>query len=159
MIHLMCIFSFSLSQTHTHTGIEGPELEPSLQIQGQDPPTGPEGMMGQVVDSPASGHSCAPSVCPSAFQPQLLFFHYDFYNFNLFWLCWIFVAAASLWSWQQGLPSSCGARGPHCGGFSCCGAWALGSVGPIVVLPGLQSTGSVVAMLGLSCRPRSCLDS
>ena len=32
----------------------------------------------------------------------------------------------------------------HCGGFSCWGAQALGPVGSVVVVPGLQSTGSVV---------------
>ena len=26
---------------------------------------------------------------------------------------------------EQGLFSSCGVQASHCGGFSCCGAWAL----------------------------------
>ena len=30
---------------------------------------------------------------------------------------------------EQGLLSSCGAQASHCGGFSCCTAWALGHVG------------------------------
>ena len=30
---------------------------------------------------------------------------------------------------EQGLLSSCDARVSHCGGFSCCGAWALGRAG------------------------------
>ena len=34
---------------------------------------------------------------------------------------------------KQGLLSSCGARASHCGGFSCCGAQALGHVGSVVV--------------------------
>lgn len=93
MIHRMCIFSLSLS--NTQTGIEGPGLESSLQIQGQDPLTGPEGMVGQVVDSLASGRSCVPCTLPQPSDPRS-FFYYDFYDFNLFWLCCFFVAAASL---------------------------------------------------------------
>ena len=31
-------------------------------------------------------------------------------------------------SGEQGLLSSCGVRASHCGGFSCCGAWACSSV-------------------------------
>ena len=59
-----------------------------------------------------------------------LFFLF-FFCFNLFiyfWLCWIFIAvrgpspvAAS------GATLRCGAQAPHCGGFSCCGAQALGT--------------------------------
>ena len=30
---------------------------------------------------------------------------------------------------KQGCPSSHGAQAPHCGGFSCCQAWALGHTG------------------------------
>ena len=59
---------------------------------------------------------------------------------------------------ERGLPSSCSARVSHCGGFSGCGAWALGSIGPEAVAPTLQSTGSVVAIHRLSCHPSSCLD-
>ena len=36
---------------------------------------------------------------------------------------------------QQGLFSSCSARDSHCGGFSCCGAWALGAGASAVVVP------------------------
>ena len=59
---------------------------------------------------------------------------------------------------ERALPSSCSARVSHCGGFSGCGSWVLGSVGPVAVAPGLQSTGSVVATHRLSCHPSSCLD-
>ena len=45
----------------------------------------------------------------------------------LFWLCWVFIASwlfSSCVEW--GLLSSCGVWVSHCGGFSCCGAGALG---------------------------------
>ena len=38
--------------------------------------------------------------------------------------------------------SSCGAQASHCGGFSCCGAWALGAWASVVVACGLSSCGS-----------------
>ena len=46
---------------------------------------------------------------------------------------------------------NCGAQASHRGGFSYCGAQALGRAGSVVAAPRLQSTGSVVAVLGLSC--------
>ena len=49
-----------------------------------------------------------------------------------------------------GLP--CGARASHCGGFSCCGAWALGTQASVVVARGLGSCGSQA----LECRLNSC---
>ena len=33
--------------------------------------------------------------------------------------------------------SSCGVRASHCGGFSCCGTWALGTRASVVVARGL----------------------
>ena len=47
--------------------------------------------------------------------------------------------------------SRCGSRASHCGGFSCRGAWALGTWALVVVARGLWSTGSVVVAHGLSC--------
>ena len=52
---------------------------------------------------------------------------------------------------EQGPLSTSGARASHCGGFSCCGARALGRAGSVLVAPGLCSTGSVGAAHGLSC--------
>ena len=46
---------------------------------------------------------------------------------------------------EQELISSCGAQAAHCGGASCCGAWALGLMASVVVAPRLQSTGSIAA--------------
>ena len=58
----------------------------------------------------------------------------------------------------MGATLCCGAQASHCGGFSCCGAWALGAQASVVVARGLSSCGSwalerssVVAVHGLSC--------
>ena len=42
----------------------------------------------------------------------------------------------------MGITLRCGARASHCGGFSCCGAWALGAQASVVVARGLSSCGS-----------------
>ena len=39
---------------------------------------------------------------------------------------------------QAGATLRCGARASHCGGFSCCGAWALGTQASVVVVHGLS---------------------
>ena len=57
----------------------------------------------------------------------------------------------SLTVWRAGATLRCGARASHCGGFSSCGARALGMRASVVVARGLQSTGSVVVVHGLSC--------
>ena len=43
--------------------------------------------------------------------------------------------------------SSCGACASHCGGFSCCGARALGTRASVVVARGLSSCGSRAQLL------------
>ena len=61
---------------------------------------------------------------------------YFFFNINLFiyfWLRWVFVAGATL---------HCGVQASHCGGFSCCGARALGMWASVVVVHGLSSCGA-----------------
>ena len=45
-----------------------------------------------------------------------------------------------------------GARASHCGGFSCCGARALGVRASVVVVCGLSSCG----LWALECRLSSC---
>ena len=61
-------------------------------------------------------------------------------------LLWVFFS-----SWdEQGLLSSCDAWASR-GGFSHCRARALWYVGIVVVVPGLQSTGSAVVLHGLRC--------
>ena len=42
----------------------------------------------------------------------------------------------------MGATLPCGARASHCGGFSCCGARALGARASVVVAHGLSSCGS-----------------
>ena len=81
----------------------------------------------------------------------LLYFIFKFYLF-------IFVCAGSsllragfLQLPRAGTTLCCGAWASHCGGFSCCGARALGTRASVVVAHGLQSTISVVVAHGLSC--------
>ena len=51
--------------------------------------------------------------------------HLKFYFFN-FWLCWVFVVALRLsLAAASGGYSDCSEQASHCGGFSCCRAWAL----------------------------------
>ena len=47
-------------------------------------------------------------------------------------------ARAFLWLWRAGATLRCSARASHCGGFSCCGAWALGARASVVVAHGLS---------------------
>ena len=58
---------------------------------------------------------------------MLLFFK----KINLF--IYLFLAALSL---------CCCVRASHCGGLTCCGAWALGAQASVVVARGLSSYGS-----------------
>ena len=43
---------------------------------------------------------------------------------------------------RAGATLHCGEWASHCGGFSCCGAWALGMWASVVVARGLSSCGS-----------------
>ena len=81
------------------------------------------------------------------FSLLILFIH-------LFWLCWVFVAACglSLVAASGETTLHCSARASHCGGFSCCGARALGARASVVVAHGLSSCGS----RALECRFSSC---
>ena len=57
---------------------------------------------------------------------------------------------------EQGATLCCGARASHCGGFSCCGAGALGTWASVVVAHGLSSCGSRALEHRLSsCGPRA----
>ena len=60
----------------------------------------------------------------------------------------IFGCAGSLL--PREFSSSCGGRASHCGGFSCCGAQALGHKGSVASAPGFQSTGSTAVAHRLS---------
>ena len=50
------------------------------------------------------------------------------------WLCQVFVAASALSLVAvMGATLHCSTRASHRGGFSCCGAWALGEPASVVV--------------------------
>ena len=44
--------------------------------------------------------------------------------------------------WRAGATLRCGAQASHCGGFSCCGAWALGTQASVVAARGFSSGGA-----------------
>ena len=44
--------------------------------------------------------------------------------------------------WTVGATLRCGAQPSHCGGFSCCGAWALGVRASVAAARGLSSCGT-----------------
>ena len=66
------------------------------------------------------------------------------------WLSWAFVVWAFVQLWRAGatLVVVCGLL---TGGSCCCGTQALGLMGSVVAASGIQNTGSVVAVRGLSC--------
>ena len=70
-------------------------------------------------------------------------------NVSLFFF---FGCAGVLYLWWAGATLHCDARASHCGGFPCCGAWALGMRASVVAAHGLSSCGSQA----LECRLSSC---
>ena len=60
---------------------------------------------------------------------SVLGFALRIYFIYLFWLCWVFVAVHRFFSscGKRQLLSSCGVRASRGGGFSCCGAWLIGT--------------------------------
>ena len=85
------------------------------------------GRLGQDILSPPS------SFWPLPNSSRLVFFG----------CVWVFVAACGLsLVVVSGATLRCGAQASHCGGFSCCGARALGSRASVVVAHGLSSCGS-----------------
>ena len=63
------------------------------------------------------------------------FFFLIIYLFIYFWLHWVFIA-------RVGVTLRCSAQASHYSGFSCCGAWALGSWASVVVARRLSSCGT-----------------
>ena len=62
--------------------------------------------------------------------------------FLLFWLHWVFVAAPGLSLVAVSRATlRCRVRSSHCGGFSFCGAQALGARASVVAARGLSSCG------------------
>ena len=66
---------------------------------------------------------------------QFYVFIFGCVEFSL--LCQLFSTCG-----QQGLLCSCGVWAFHCGGFSCCRAWALGMQASVAVAHGISSCGS-----------------
>ena len=78
--------------------------------------------------------------CISFFKKFIYLF---IYLFIYFWLHWVFIAARGLsLVAASGATLRCSAWASHCGGFSCCRAWALGSWTSVAVACGLSSCGS-----------------
>ena len=112
-----------------------------------------EGQCGRETEpsrcSQAAG-SHAPSPCywvgwPRArgLTPLCLNFFLFINLFIYFWLRWVFVAARGLSLVAESRAAlRHGVRASHCGGFSCCGAQALGAQASVVVACGLSSCGA-----------------
>ena len=66
-------------------------------------------------------------ILSDAIVSGIVFFLFSFFNFYLFLYLFIFGCAGS--SLLHGLLLSCSVWVSHCGGFSYCGAQALGCVG------------------------------
>ena len=72
----------------------------------------------------------------------------SFFSLNLFIYLFfgcvgsLLLHAGFLWLWQMGATLHGGARASHCGGFSCCGARALGAWASVVAARGLSSCGT-----------------
>ena len=67
-----------------------------------------------------------------------------FFFFNLFIFGHVgssLLRAGFLWLRRAGAALPCGARASHCGGFSCCGARALGAQASVVMARGLSGCG------------------
>ena len=79
-----------------------------------------------------------------------------FFLINLFFKIYLLLAASGLRccarAFSRGATLRCGVRASHCGGFSCCGAWALGAWASVVVVHGHSSCG----LWALECRLSSC---
>ena len=104
------------------------------------------------------------------FLPVLLFIVYCCIVFMDFFFSFCCIGSSLLHAdflqlRQAGATLRCGARASHCGGFSCCRAWALGAgfsscstraqqlwlTGSEVVVHGLQNASSGVVTHRLSC--------
>ena len=81
---------------------------------------------------------------------SIFFLIYLFYLFIFGCVGSLLLGAGFLQLWQAGATLRCGARTSHCGGFSCCGARALGTRASVVVAHGLGSCGSQAQQLWLT---------
>ena len=74
---------------------------------------------------------------------------YFFHKFIYFFGCVgsLLLRVGFLQLRRAGTTLCCGARASHCGGFSCCGAQALGTRASVVVARGLSSCGAQAQLL------------
>ena len=77
--------------------------------------------------------------------------HQDLYVFIFGCIVSPLLRAGFLLLQRAGATLCCSEWASHCGGFSCCGARALGVWASVVVARGLYSADSVVVAHGLSC--------
>ena len=73
---------------------------------------------------------------------DLFFFFFFFAALGLCCRLWAFLLL-----WWAGATLPCGVWVSHCGGFSCCGAWAPGTWASVVVAHGLSSCGVQAQLL------------
>ena len=85
-------------------------------------------------------------------RPCGSFFPFFFFQFIFGCTGSSLLSASFLQLWRVGATLRCGARASHCGGFSCCGAQALGAWASVLAAHGLGSCGS----RALECRLSSC---
>ena len=87
---------------------------------------------------PVSYVKIMPPSC-SLQSPTPNFISFPLIKIFYLWLCWVFVAVQPFSRCsEQGLLLSCGTWTSPWDGFSCCGAWALGHVGSVLVAYGLS---------------------
>ena len=75
-------------------------------------------------------------------SPSFLFLINLFYVFIFGCVGSLLLCTCFLQLWQAGVDLCCCVRASHCGGFSCCGAWALGMRASVVAARRLSSCGS-----------------
>ena len=85
-------------------------------------------------------HQVLTTGTPGNFTWHVFFFFLFFFFFLS--LLGLGCCAGFLWLQPVGATLHCGARASHCGGFSCCGAQALGTWASVVEARGLSSCGS-----------------
>ena len=132
---------------HGMWDLPGPGFEPmSPALAGGFLTTAPPGKPYMAILKQISRIICQLELCLLVYLPIYLFIY--------LWLCWVFVAVHRLSLVAASGAATilrCGVQSSRCGGFCCCGAWALGAWASVVVGRGLQSAGSVVVAHGLSC--------
>ena len=115
----------------------------------------------QVLHEAAIGNApvcnlyfCSASLWLSLFYLEDLTYMFSFFFFILAVLGFCCCMQAFSSCGERGLLFLAVARDSHCGGFSCCGAWALGAWASVAAAHGLSSCGvraSVVVVHVLSC--------